>query len=191
MKPYYIYMIELRLEGKDESDEAYFYIGKTKNITDRLITHISRNNRTTKLIKGEDNNKKARVVAICDICKIIFDDEDIKLIDSKETPESDNLIDSITSKIENKFLYDNIVGGKWDIDKNKKRYRGGHYTDEWGSTLKSYIPKKISEYKPYNPKSVLDERYVIEDKFYEEYNVQQKEVYKEKIKKDIQEIIKE
>ena len=118
---YYIYMIELRLENPLQNDEPYFYIGKTKDIVSRLINHILRNKKTTKLIK--DNGKNiARVIAIRKIYEII--DEEIKELYKLNDYNS---IDSITSKIENQFVFKKIVGNNGDkIEENKKRFRGGH-----------------------------------------------------------------
>ena len=171
---YYIYMIELRLENPLQNDEPYFYIGKTKDIVSRLINHILRNKNTTKLIK--DNGKNiARVIAIRKIYEII--DEEIKELYKQKDYNS---IDSITSKIENQFVFKKIVGNNGDkIEENKKRFRGGHYTPKWDSSSDSYKIKKLNTYKHWKIKSILKKPYKIE----KDKNIKE-------LKKDIQILVR-
>lgn len=173
MIPYYIYMIELKLEKNLTSEETYYYIGKTDNIADRLITHISRNRKSTQLIRPN----KARVVAICEIHEIIFDSDKI---------------DRITSRAENDFVYDKIVNGDGGEEKNKARYRGGYYTPQWECSSKFFKAKNINkESELYKKNLVFKGRYEIDDYLYEESNKPKKEYEKQKIKRDIEEIVRE
>lgn len=192
MDTHYIYMIELKLEHKHNTDESYFYIGKTKDYPNRLLTHISRNNNTTKLINNRDKKKNgkinyvARVIAIRKIYEIVLSEKKLEEINNK-----DDKIDSITSIIENQFVCDRINGKEDDIDKNKKIFRGGHYTSEWNRPFDPHIIKEFIKDDEYELECVFNERYLIKDDFYDKYNNNEKQAYKNEIKEYIQKKVNE
>lgn len=106
MRTYYIYMLGL----KGITGEEMYYIGKTYQLEKRLQDHINKNRKSSKILKTTE------VAAIKEIHKIAMPDY-------LEIPEQD----SITSRIENKFITEKIHedGG------NKARYRGGCYLLGW------------------------------------------------------------
>lgn len=173
---YYIYMIELkRLDNS--SNLSHFYVGKTDNLESRLLTHIFPNRKTTELIKHK-GIQRAKVIAISEIYEIVFDGEKIKTLES------------ITSLIENKFVYDKINSKETDIEQNKQIYRGGHYTHDWNES-KSYEFKNINKIRElekngfYKLEPVLDEKYPIRD-----YSADQIKEYKLEIKAYIKEKVR-
>lgn len=169
-------MVELqRLDNS--SEVSYFYIGKTDDLESRLLTHIFPNRKTTNLIKCK-GIQRAKVIAISEIYEIVFNGEKIKSLES------------ITSLIENKFVYDKIARNESDIEQKKQIYRGGHYTHNWNES-KSYEFKNIDKIRKlekngfYKLEPVLDERYPIRDYSngqIKEYKLEIKAYIKEKVR---------
>jgi len=115
MREYYIYMLELM---KDK--ERRYYIGKTHKLEKRLNDHIRLNSDTAETLKA-CKLEGYEVVTIKEIHRVYGRSKGGSRFSKSE-------IDSITSRLENKFITEKIID---DIG-NKTKYRGGDYLSEDG-----------------------------------------------------------